>query len=158
MLKGSEIHHSQSLPAQKANHLRGTRTMPHLPRRCVISRGSIQTAITLLYPLSAAQTWCQRWRWDAQRGRSSCHSYSRWGNCLEEAGFQTRIHKEEGKFVLKKRTADISQLDISLHLKSAETFCFSMNFGYNDQLRAIIHYQSNLVLCLRSPSEAAMTF
>lgn len=72
MLKGSEIHHSQSLPAQKANHLRGARTMPHLPRRCVISRGSIQTAITPLYPLSVAQTRCQRWRWAARRGRSSC--------------------------------------------------------------------------------------
>lgn len=34
----------------------------------------------------------------------------------------------------------------------------STNFEYNDQLRAIIHYQSNLVLCLRSLSEAAMTF
>lgn len=52
MLKGSEIHHSESLPAQKANHLHGTSTMPRLPSRCVISRGSIRTAITPLYPLS----------------------------------------------------------------------------------------------------------
>lgn len=51
MPKGSEIHHSQSLPAQKANRLsRGTGTTPHPPRHRVISRGSIQTAIASLYP------------------------------------------------------------------------------------------------------------
>ena len=80
MPKGSEIHHSQSLPAQKANHLsRGTGTTPHPPRRRVISRGSIQAAIASLYPP------CQQRRRDARaedetaRRRSSRHSLQQMG-------------------------------------------------------------------------------
>lgn len=50
-------------------------------------------------------------------------------------------------------------LDISFCLRSTEVLCFftDMNSDCNYQLRAIIHYQSNSVLCLRSLSEAALT-
>lgn len=65
-------------------------------------------------------------------------------------------------FVMNKKmqlSIDFSWHDISLHLeKHRDSFLMNINCEYNYQLRAIIHYQSNLALCLRSPSEAAMTF
>lgn len=105
MPKGSEIHHSQSLPAQKANHLsRGTGTTPHPPRRRVISRGSIQAAIASLYPP------CQQRRRDARAEDETAEETlltSRFAADGEavwmKPGF-TRASDKEGTFVIIRGT------------------------------------------------------
>lgn len=73
-------------------------------------------------------------------------------------GVLCKKREEEGEEE-QRWLSDIRLLDFGFP-EGVQTFSPSMNinFEHNDQLRAIIHCQSNLVPCLRSLRKAAMTF
>ncbi len=163
MLKGSEIHHSQSLPAQKASHLRGTSTMPHLPRCCVIFAGiNSNRYYAALSPVSGGDMMPA----PKMRRAETTFFMSQSQQTRKLFGWSkiSSVSVKKEKFVITSRT-EVALYFCYFSLKLArtwevQTICSSVNmdFEYNDRLRAIIHFQSNLVLCPRPAGEAAMTF